>query len=84
MIAGYYDATTPANVSWQASPLQAIGNADTTHQIEVAHQLQLAHVAQQGKISEPRKHHAFALCKSIGKVHLSRWWWQMPPSEYVH
>ncbi|XP_044344613.1 uncharacterized protein [Triticum aestivum] len=45
---GYYDATTPANVSWQASLLQAIGNADTTHQIEVARQLQLAHVVQQG------------------------------------
>ena len=45
VIAGYYGATTPADVSWQASPLQVVGNADTTHQIEVAHQLQLAHVA---------------------------------------
>ena len=66
MIAGSYGTTTPPEVSWQAAPLQAISNADTTHQLEVAHQLQLAHVAQQGKISEPRKHHAFSLCKSIG------------------
>ena len=50
VIASCYGATTPANVSWQASPLQAIGNADTVHQIEVAHQLRLAHVAQQGNI----------------------------------
>ena len=49
MIAGCYGGTTPAKVSWQASPLHAIGIADTSHQIEVTHQLRLAHAAQHGK-----------------------------------
>ena len=50
MIAGSYGTTTPAEVSGQAAPLQAIRNADTTHQLEVSHQLRLAHVAQQGNL----------------------------------
>ena len=49
MIAGCYGGTTSANVSWQASPLQAIAIADRAQQIEVTDQLRLAHAAQQGK-----------------------------------
>ena len=49
MIAGCYGGTTTTNVSWQASPLQAIGIADRAKQIEVTDQLRLAHAAQQGK-----------------------------------
>ena len=60
MIVGSYGTTTPAEVSWQAAPLQAISNADTTHQLEVAHQLQVAHVANQGNLCTT-KNHAFTL-----------------------
>lgn len=50
MIAGSYGTTTPPEVSWQAAPLQAINNADTTHQLEVAHQLRVARVKKQGNL----------------------------------
>ena len=48
--AGSYGTTIAPGVPWQAAPLRAIGNADTTHQLEVSHQLRLAHVAQQGNL----------------------------------
>ena len=49
MIAGCYGGTTSANVSWQASPLQANAIADRAQQIGMTDQLRLAHATQQGK-----------------------------------
>ena len=49
MITGCYSGSTTTIVSWQASPLHAIGIADRAQQIEVTDQLGLAHEAQQGK-----------------------------------
>ena len=45
MFTGYYDASTPTNVSWQASH-----NADAAHQFGVTEHTRWAHTAQQGKM----------------------------------
>jgi hypothetical protein len=66
MIAGCYGGTTTANVSWKASPLQAIAIPDRAQQIEVTDQLRLAHAAQQGKKCEPTKNSAFAFVEKHG------------------
>ena len=44
MLTGYYDASTPANVSWQASQI-----ADRARQFGVTDHTKWAHAAQQGK-----------------------------------
>ena len=49
MIAGCYGGTTSANVSWQASQLQANAIADRAQQIGMTNQIRLAHAAKQGK-----------------------------------